>query len=170
MKIFISWSKPKSLKLAIETKKILENLSSKIQAFVSEVDICCGEEVQNKIIHKIKECDKLVLCFTKDNKKSPWLIFEAGYAKGINKQVIPILFDDDPSWHSWLDNPMNIVRELKFCNENFANLFLEAFNFRDGEKNKKKVADSIERDCIMTPEQAKKYGTKGLIDKIIIKK
>ena len=120
MKIFISWSKPKSMNCAIRTKKLLEELDNDITAFVSQVDIIGGEDVQEKIIERIIECDKLVLCFTKDNKKSPWLLFEAGYARGLRKTVIPILFDDDPNWHSWIDNPMNIAREIKFSSDFFA--------------------------------------------------
>ena len=79
-----------------------------INVFLSEDSIAAGEHVQEKIINQIVHCDKLLLCFTKENKKSPWLLYEAGFACGLNKTVIPILFDNDPNWHSWIDNPMNI--------------------------------------------------------------
>ena len=61
--------------------------------------------------------DVYILCFTSDNKKSPWLLYEAGYASGLHKRVIPILFDKDSLWHSWIDNPMNV-----YCS--FVALFL----------------------------------------------
>ena len=121
MNIFISWSKTKSMEYAKRTKKLFEELDPSINAFVSEVDIVGGEDVQEKIIDKITDCDKLVLCFTKENKKSPWLLFEAGYARGLKKTVIPILFDNDPNWHSWIDNPMNIARELRVNSNNLYN-------------------------------------------------
>ena len=143
MKIFISWSKAKSMELAIKTKELLESLDPQIEAFVSQVDIHAGEDVQNKIIEKIRACDKLVLCFTKENKKSPWLLFEAGYARGINKVVVPLLFDVDPNWHSWIDNPMNIAREISFNHNNFIDSFLTGFNISNTKSNRLKIEKYI---------------------------
>lgn len=130
MKVFISWSKTKSMEYAIETKKLLENLDSTIKVFMSETDINGGDDVQEKIIQKIRECDKLILCFTKENKYSPWLLYEAGYARGLNKTVIPILFDYDPNWHSWIDNPMNIAREIMISNKDFTEMLLKSLNLK----------------------------------------
>ena len=73
-KIFISWSKEKSRDLAIEIKSLLESLDPHSKVFMSENDISAGEPVQEKIIQEITECDILLLCFTKENKKSPWLL------------------------------------------------------------------------------------------------
>ena len=139
MNVFISWSKAKGMKYALKTKTLLESLDPSIKAFVSEVDIHGGEDVQEKIIQKIIKCDKLVLCFTKETKKSPWLLFEAGYARGLKKTVIPMLFDDDPNWHSWVDNPMNVAREINFNHKNFTDVFFDCFGITGSEKNKKKL-------------------------------
>lgn len=139
MNVFISWSKAKSMQYALKTKALLESLDPSIKAFVSEVDIYGGEDVQEKIIHKITECDKLVLCFTKENKKSPWLLFEAGYARGLHKTVIPFLFDNDSNWHSWIDNPMNIAREINFNSKNFASVFFDCFGIVNSEENRQKL-------------------------------
>lgn len=127
MEVFISWSKEKSMEYAIATKKVLEAINPDINAFVSEVDINGGEDVQRKIIDRIVNCDKLVLCFTKENKLSPWLLFEAGYAKGLKKIVVPILFDDDLNWHSWIDNPMNIAKELRYNKRDFERNLINCF-------------------------------------------
>ena len=129
--IFISWSKAKSKDLAIETKNVLESLNPQLNIFMSEENISAGERVQEKIIKKIIACDILLLCFTKENKKSPWLLYEAGFASGLDKMVIPILFDNDPNWHSWIDNPMNISREININQENFERTFLKCFNLCD---------------------------------------
>lgn len=85
--IFISWSKSKSREFAFEVKNLLETLNPHLNIFMSEDNISAGEKVQEKIIQKISECDKVLLCFTRDNKKSPWLLYEAGYACGQNKMV-----------------------------------------------------------------------------------
>ena len=140
MDVFISWSKKISKDYAISTKKLLESIDSSIHAFVSEADISPGEDVQKKIIQKIEECDKLVLCFTKDNKKSPWLLFEAGYARGLKKTVIPLLFDSDPNWHSWIDNPMNVAREILFGYDHFAEVFIKGFGIADTRANRNKIS------------------------------
>lgn len=95
---------------------------------MSDEDIHAGDCVQDTIIQHIKQCNILILCFTSENKKSPWLLYEAGYACGLNKKVIPFLFDKDLSWHSWIDNPMHITKEIDFSTNNFENDFLEAFS------------------------------------------
>ena len=41
---------------------------------MSEEDIKAGEFVQEKIISNIENCDILILCFTTENKRSPWLV------------------------------------------------------------------------------------------------
>lgn len=144
MKVFISWSKAKSREFAIKTKELLESVNPKMETFVSEVDINAGEEVQDKIIEKIESCEKLVLCFTKENKKSPWLLFEAGYARGVKKTVIPLLFDNDPNWHSWIDNPMNIAREIYFYDDNFIDIFITGLSIKDTNPNKMKIKKYIQ--------------------------
>ena len=139
MKVFISWSKPKSMEMAIKTKELLEELNPQIDAFVSEVDINAGEDLQRKIIDKIEECDKLVLCFNKENKKAPWMLFEAGFARGLKRTVIPILFEEDPNWHSWIDNPMNVAREIKFNHDSFNTTFLSSFDLSYTPENNSKI-------------------------------
>lgn len=139
--IFISWSKSKSEELAKNTKYILETLMPNTNIFMSEEDIHAGEHVQDKIIKHIEQCDALILCFTSENKKSPWLLYEAGYASGLHKRVIPFLFDKDSLWHSWIDNPMNITREIDFYKDSFETDFLDAFSL-----NKTPYAES----CIDT--------------------
>lgn len=69
MNVFISWSKQIGLQFALKTKELLEKINPSLTAFVSEVDIIGGEDVQEKIIKSIEKCDKLVICFTKETKK-----------------------------------------------------------------------------------------------------
>lgn len=122
MYIFISWSKKISMEYALELQKLLEKLE--INVFISQKDIIAGDDVQEEILKNIVKCDKIILCFTKENKKSPWLLYEAGYAKGLNKTVIPLLFDNDLNWHSWIDNPMNVAKEIEINSPNFVQDFI----------------------------------------------
>lgn len=126
--IFISWAKVQSREYAIELKKLLESLDPHLNVFMSEENILAGERVQEKIFEKITECDKLLICFTRENKRAPWLLYEAGFAYGQGKMVIPFLFDGDSDWHSWIDNPMNIAREIDINDENFHLDFIKCFN------------------------------------------
>lgn len=131
--IFISWSKSKSGELAKVTKHLLEEVLPNTEIFMSEEDIHAGECVKDTIIKHLEQCDILLLCFTTENKRSPWLLYEAGYASGLHKRVVPLLFDKDSLWHSWIDNPMNRAREIKFNTENFDEQFLAAFSIKKTE-------------------------------------
>lgn len=126
--IFISWSKSKSGEFAKSTKRFLEKTIPNIGVFMSEEDIHAGECVQKTITEHIEKCDTLILCFTRENKKSPWLLYEAGYASALHKKVIPFLFDSDAMWHSWIDNPMNINREIDIHKDNFEKDLFETFS------------------------------------------
>ena len=139
MRIFISWSKDIGLQFAKKVKQLLEDIDPTMSAFVSEVDIIGGEDVQRKIIESIDQCDKLVICFTKETKKAPWLLFEAGYARGCKKRVIPLLFDNDPNWHSWIDNPMNVAREIRFSSDAFMVDFMHSFEIENTAKNRQLI-------------------------------
>ena len=168
MKVFISWSKHKSMELAIKTKELLEELNPHIEAFVSEVDINGGEDVQRKILEKIQECDKLVLIFTKENKRAPWLLFEAGFARGLKRTVIPFLFDDDPNWHSWVDNPMSVAREIKFNSDSFNATFLTSFNLGVTPSNERKL-DDYKKSIFSIKENFRDIDIKceDIVDKLI---
>lgn len=144
-KIFISWSKNKSEELAKLTKHTLEELLPSTNFFMSDEDIQAGDCVQNTIMHQIEQCDILILCFTSDNKKSPWLLYEAGYASGLHKRVIPILFDKDSSWHSWIDNPMNVSKEIDFCKDSFDADFIEAFSLTKSSNTDSRIRSYIEK-------------------------
>lgn len=140
-KVFISWSKKKSGEFAKIVKHTIQKLNPNIRAFMSEEDIQAGEFVQNKIISNIEKCDILILCFTNENKKSPWLLYEAGYASALHKTVVPFLFDIDSMWHSWIDNPMNVAREINFNKGELLKDFCDIFLIEESDKVKSIIED-----------------------------
>ena len=107
---------------------MIEALVPSVSVFMSETDIKPGQIVQDTITKNIQLCDMLIVCFTRSNKRSPWLLYEAGYAKGKDKVVIPFLFYDDGEWHSWIDNPMNIAREIRYNSKKFKEDLCDALN------------------------------------------
>ena len=113
MKIFISWSKQKSRRLAEATKKfIISVLGDSVQIFFSP-DMYRGSCVDNEIHNNLLCSDKCIVCITSENYKNPWLMYEAGvvygthYATPGSNVVIPILFEHVPEWSSWVDKPLN---------------------------------------------------------------
>lgn len=42
-----------------------------------------------------------------------------------------LLFDNDSMWHSWIDNPMNIAREISFCHGDLLKDFTEIFSLKE---------------------------------------
>ena len=113
MKIFISWSKKKSKRLAEETKKFILNvLGNSIDIFFSP-EMYKGTNADNKIHNQLLQSDKCITCITSENYKNPWLMYEAGviygsrYEKTDKGIVIPILFEHIPEWSSWIDKPLN---------------------------------------------------------------
>lgn len=151
MRIFISWSKAKSQDMAYILKELLQSFG--METFVSEQDILAGEAVQSQINFHIQNCDLLVLCFTHENKKAPWLLYEAGLACGMGKKVIPILFDYDQNWHSWVDNPMNFAREINVHSTNFQDVFLRAFSLSDNQF----IRDALNKFLVKVEEVRDKH-------------
>ena len=134
---------------------------------MSEEDIIAGEKVQEKIIQNIVKCDKLILCFTRENKKSPWLLYEAGFANGLDKMVIPFLFDPDPNWHSWIDNPINIAREINVKSSNFEIAFLNCFNLCDNVSTRNALGNFIEKIEHLRDKYRQAHGAQAVLTAIV---
>jgi hypothetical protein len=49
-----------------------------------------GDEWYNEIIRQINECDLLLALTTPNSIERPWIYYEAGFAKGIKRPVVPI--------------------------------------------------------------------------------
>lgn len=75
-----------------------------------------GKEFEKEITTAIEQCDTLLAIITPDSKKAPWLLYEAGYAKGNGKSTMPVLFYEDEKWTSWVDNPLNTSQHIWFIN------------------------------------------------------
>jgi len=101
MRIFTSWSGDRSKAAALGLKTLLEQLFPEtVQVFVSE-HISPGERWQERIESELEQSEFGILCLTRDNWESPWLLFEAGaIAKRFTStqvsRVVPYLIDDLP--------------------------------------------------------------------------
>jgi len=95
MNVFISWSGSLSKQVAISLKKWIENTLQGTDAWMSNEDIEKGTIWFNEIKSALKDTSVGILCLTKDNLNSPWILFEAGaLSKGLSKsRVCPLLID-----------------------------------------------------------------------------
>lgn len=100
MKVFISWSGPRSALLADALREWLQDVIQSIECFTSSEDIRAGQRWNNEINTQLNETDFGVLCVTQENTASQWLNFEAGaLAKRINDdaRVVPVTLGFAPA-------------------------------------------------------------------------
>jgi hypothetical protein len=97
MKIFISWSDERSEALAKALREWLPLVLHFVDPWLSKSDIQAGERWSIEIAKELENCNFGVLCITRENLSSPWILFEAGaLAKSMQDgRVIPLLLDLD---------------------------------------------------------------------------
>ena len=145
MNIFISWSKQESKEIALELQKLFNKLIGSENAFVSENSIEKGKEFQKEILSAIRQTNLFIIVYTRASKKSPWVSFEGGFARGLNKRVVPILFFEDKNWHSWIDNPMNSFSELRYGSHDFGKNICKMLKVSFNETNKELIQRSLRK-------------------------
>ena len=78
MKVFISWSKKRSQKVAKALRTFLQDVNQRIEPWMSETDIPMGSRWAMDLARELDETQFGILCITQESLQSPWLIFEAG--------------------------------------------------------------------------------------------
>lgn len=93
MKIFISWSKDTSHKVAESFRELLPHMFKNLELFISSEDIEKGERWEKKVFEKLRDTDYGIVCLTEEGINSPWLNFEAGaLAKNSNSRLYTLFF------------------------------------------------------------------------------
>lgn len=97
MKLFISWSGDRSKALAGALKDWLPLVLHYVDPWLSEADIEAGQRWADAVAKELEACNFGVLCVTRENLTSPWVLFEAGaLAKSLDgARVTPLLLDID---------------------------------------------------------------------------
>jgi len=95
MKVFISWSGTLSKQLAESLNGWIPTVIQSIETYFTPENIDKGARWFPEISDELEKTDYGILCVTKENLNSPWMIFEAGaLSKQVKKsRVCPILFD-----------------------------------------------------------------------------
>lgn len=125
MKIFISWSGTKSKNVATFLKSWIEQIIQAADPWIS-VDIDKGKKWNGEIINELSESRVGIICLTRDNLNSPWILFEAGaLSKATDSYVCTFLLDITPTD---LTGPLSIFQATKFNKEDIFKLLTSINN------------------------------------------
>jgi hypothetical protein len=95
MKVFIGWSGERSKALAQFLHDWIPLVLHNVEPWVSEADIEAGERWGEVVAKELADSTFGIICVTRENVNSPWVLFEAGaLAKTMQgSKVIPLLLD-----------------------------------------------------------------------------
>lgn len=113
MKVFISWSGPRSRYIADALRGWLPRVIQSLRPWMSDEDIAAGSRWIPEIAKELSDSRVGLLCITPENQSSPWLLFEAGaLSKTLDQTfVCPMLFDMSPAQ---LAGPLTQFQSLTF--------------------------------------------------------
>lgn len=99
MKVFLSWSGPRSKAVAELLNDWLRCVLQACKPWISSRDIDRGALWFSEISGQLSDTGIGIVCLTSDNKSKPWILFEAGaLAKGLShSRVCTLLIDLKPS-------------------------------------------------------------------------
>jgi hypothetical protein len=95
MRLFISWSGERSQALAHVLRDWFPLVLHYVEPWLSEADVAAGERWAQAIAKELEASNFGVICVTRENVGSPWVLFEAGaLAKSMEgSRVVPLLLD-----------------------------------------------------------------------------
>ena len=133
MKIFLSWSKDLSLKIAKELKEWLGCVIQGADIFISSDDIRKGNRWNLEIAKQLDGCDFGIICLTKENLNSSWILFESGALSKsmLESNVCTILIGDLDLTD--IEGPLSQFQHTKINKDDFKKL-IKTINEKFGEK------------------------------------
>lgn len=95
MKVFLGWSGERSKAMAQALHNWIPLVLHNVEPWVSEADIEAGERWGDVVAKELADSNFGIICITRENFNSPWILFEAGaLAKTMQgSKVIPLLLD-----------------------------------------------------------------------------
>lgn len=142
MKVFISWSGNNSKKLGETLRDWLPSVLQVVKPYFTPSDTEKGTRWNSEIAKELESSEVGILCVTRDNLHSDWVMFEAGaLSKSIDKaHVCPVLFGIH---NTDLTGPLKQFQTTEFDKEDFKKL-VSVINNKLGEnKLPVKVLDSV---------------------------
>jgi hypothetical protein len=131
MKIFISWSGDLAKNIAEIFRQWIPGVIQAAKPYYSPDDITKGTKWSSEISKELDASKVGLICLTKDNLGSPWIMFEAGaLSKNIEEsKVVPLLFGIEPSD---VEGPLVQFQAAKFSKTEMKRV-IEMINFELGE-------------------------------------
>lgn len=126
-KVFVSYS-TKDLDHVEALRAQLANTPLKL--FVAEHSVIPGEDLSSKIKASISGCDLFVLVWSKNAKESGWVSQEIGQASAFNKQILPLVLDEEHAPEGFVSN-LKYIQAYKSISEALSeakNILLDAYN------------------------------------------
>jgi hypothetical protein len=132
MKVFISWSGQVSKRLAESIRDWLPGVLQLVTPYFTPSDIEKGGRWATDIAKELSSAELGILCITRDNIHSDWILFEAGaLSKSLDKSfVCPILFGIN---NADLAGPLKQFQTTEFTKTDFHKL-ITVINGRLGEQ------------------------------------
>jgi len=140
MKIFISWSGDKSKSVAVYLKSWIEQIIQAAEPWIS-VDIDKGKKWNGEIIGELEDSSVGIICMTRDNLKSPWILFEAGaLSKTSDSYVCTFLIDIIPTD---ITGPLSIFQATRFNKEDVHKLLVSINRYVKNSGGKALSSDNL---------------------------
>lgn len=142
MKVFISWSGNNSKKLGETLRDWLPAVLQMVQPYFTPSDIEKGTRWNSEIAKELESSEVGILCVTRDNLHSDWVMFEAGaLSKSLDKaHVCPVLFGIH---NTDLAGPLKQFQTTEFDKEDFKKLVSVINNKLAENKLPAKVLNSV---------------------------
>ena len=123
MKVFISWSGEESHAVATALRDHLPLFINAVKPFVSSEDISKGAQWFQSIASELEGSAFGIVCLTKKNLQSKWILFEAGALAGklTKKRVAPLLVGLKPDE---VEPPLGQLQSTTLEKEDFFKLLL----------------------------------------------
>ena len=99
MRVFLSWSGPRSQKVAASLRDWLPNVMHAVRPWMSEVDMPMGVRWGVDLARELEQAKIGIICVTAENETAPWILFEAGALSRTvaHECVIPYLLGITPT-------------------------------------------------------------------------
>ncbi len=132
MKVFISWSGENSRKLGEALRNWIPAMLQAVKPYFTPSDVEKGARWNSEIAKELESSEIGILCVTRDNLHSDWVIFEAGaLSKSLDvSRVCPVLFGIQ---NTDLAGPLKQFQTTEFRKEDVKKL-VSLMNSRIGEQ------------------------------------
>jgi hypothetical protein len=140
--VFISWSGELSRKLAEAVRGWLPAALQFVKPYFSPRDIEKGTKWASMISTELSKSQVGIICLTRDNLDSPWILFEAGALSNNleRSRACTLLFGLEPAE---VTEPLAVFQATRFTKEDFKSLTETINNASGDSKLEKSVLDSV---------------------------